>query len=150
LTSDYWPPEKLRSFTIYSAALFRATFAQQAWRTTVAKHHAERDRQPPLDRAAWVRMERHARTCSICRHPQRYDIERDFICWERPFAIALRSSVCTSGLYRHAHATGLFKLRRQALESRGLPATTRHIDLRTIRGIQGFNSNQNAFPIQNR
>jgi hypothetical protein len=88
----------------------------------VAKNHAPPDRQPPAatapantanfaDRATRARIERPARICTICRHPQRTDIERSFICGERPAAIVLRSKVWPSAVYRHAHVAGLFKLR---------------------------------------
>jgi len=52
--------------------------------------------------------DRHRRKCTICRHPRRDDIERDYLRWRstaaiaRDFGIFDHSSIC-----RHALATGL-------------------------------------------
>jgi hypothetical protein len=58
----------------------------------------------------------HAAKCTICRHPQRAEIERAFVDWESPREIAqffgLRSHTT---VYRHARARGLFELRRRNL-----------------------------------
>jgi hypothetical protein len=55
----------------------------------------------------------HSGKCSICRHPQRAEIERAFVDWTSPREIAklfgLRGHAT---VYRHAHARGLFELRR--------------------------------------
>ena len=61
-----------------------------------------------------VSLGRHKRTCSVCRHEQRGEIESGFIAWRSPaalteeFGLADRSSV-----YRHAHALGLFPKRQR-------------------------------------
>jgi hypothetical protein len=56
---------------------------------------------------------RHARKCVICKHPEREAIEEQFVHWIHADRIVqdhdLRSMTT---LYRHAHATGLFNLRR--------------------------------------
>ncbi|MFZ0880635.1 MAG: hypothetical protein WA002_14145 [Candidatus Acidiferrales bacterium] len=61
-------------------------------------------------------LARHARKCAICRHPDREAIDEAFIHWLNPDKIEddhnLRSP---SGIYRHAHATGLYRLRRRNL-----------------------------------
>ena len=53
-------------------------------------------------------LDRHARLCVICRHPDRDHIDFDFVQWGRPETIVreyhLRSRKI---LYRHARATGL-------------------------------------------
>ena len=58
-------------------------------------------------------LERHSRKCLVCNHPNRADIDEDFLHWRRPERIMrdhdLPDSYC---VYRHAHATGLFELRR--------------------------------------
>lgn len=60
--------------------------------------------------------ERHSRKCRVCKHPQRQDIESDFLRW-RPtaeiaqnFGLPDHSSVC-----RHARATGLYDQRGQGV-----------------------------------
>ena len=69
-----------------------------------------------------VNSGRHAAECRICAHPRKEEIERDFINWRSPAAIAKRYGLRNrSTVYRHAHALGLFPKRqrnvRAALES---------------------------------
>jgi outer membrane biosynthesis protein TonB len=58
----------------------------------------------------------HAGKCTICKHPQRAEIERAFVDWSSPaeitqmFGLASRATI-----YRHARARGLFELRRRNL-----------------------------------
>jgi hypothetical protein len=58
----------------------------------------------------------HARQCSICRHPQRADIERAFLDWTGPREISREYGLSShTTVYRHAHALGLFLRRERAL-----------------------------------
>lgn len=63
-----------------------------------------------------VEIGRHARKCSICRHPDRAEIELEFVRWRSPAGIAesykLRDR---SSIFRHAHAFGLFDARGRNL-----------------------------------
>lgn len=63
-------------------------------------------------------LDRHARLCVICRHPDRDHIDFDFVQWGRPETIVreyhLRSRKI---LYRHARATGLYFLRSRNIRS---------------------------------
>jgi hypothetical protein len=52
---------------------------------------------------------RHDRKCSVCRHPERAEIERDFLHWHSPEIIAIIAY--HSSIYRHAQAPGLFAQR---------------------------------------
>jgi hypothetical protein len=58
----------------------------------------------------------HAGKCTVCKHPQRAEIERAFVDWSSPseitrmFGLASRATI-----YRHARARGLFELRRRNL-----------------------------------
>jgi hypothetical protein len=55
---------------------------------------------------------RHARTCAICKHPLRTEIEADFIRWESPGRIVCRYKLRSrNAIYRHAHALDLFPKR---------------------------------------
>lgn len=64
-------------------------------------------------------LERHARKCSICRHPDREAIEADFINWRSEETIRYEFSLGSrSSIYRHAAATGL--LRKRRLNLRGV------------------------------
>ncbi len=61
-------------------------------------------------------LRRHARKCGVCRHPNRKEIEQDFLCWQSPDAIAKTHGIADhSSIYRHAHAAGLFERRSQTL-----------------------------------
>ena len=59
---------------------------------------------------------RHASSCRICKHPDREEIERDFIAWESPEDIAAQYKIPNrASVYRHAHAFGLFAKRGRNL-----------------------------------
>ncbi len=61
-----------------------------------------------------VNLGRHKRTCSICAHARRAEIEADFISWRSPAAIAKAYKLSDrSSVYRHAHALGLFSKRQR-------------------------------------
>jgi hypothetical protein len=68
-----------------------------------------------------VSLGRHRRTCSVCRHDQREEIEAAFIGWRSPATIAEDYGLADrASVYRHAHALALFEKRgrniRAALE----------------------------------
>jgi len=79
------------------------------------------DKTQKVNSSAAPILGRHQAGCRICAHPQREDIERDFIAWRSPSKIAedynLRDR---STVYRHAHALNLCPKRernvRAALE----------------------------------
>lgn len=57
---------------------------------------------------------RHVAECKICAHPQRDEIEQDFINWRSPASIAKQYGLRNrSSVYRHAHAKGLFAKRQR-------------------------------------
>jgi len=60
-----------------------------------------------------VRIRRHEAQCSICQHPQRQLIEEMWLDWCYTHGIAENFGVSRYGIYRHAHALGLFSIRRQ-------------------------------------
>jgi|GEM_PF-2223185 len=60
-------------------------------------------------------LERHARKCRICHHPERDAIEADFIEWRHPARIAEDYDLDYSAIYRHARAVGILQLRRENL-----------------------------------
>jgi hypothetical protein len=57
--------------------------------------------------------DRHSRKCTICNHPDRDDIDQAFLHWS-PGEYIVRQYQLTSlsAIYRHAHACGLWNLRR--------------------------------------
>ncbi|HUJ81388.1 MAG TPA: hypothetical protein VLW83_05865 [Candidatus Acidoferrales bacterium] len=58
-------------------------------------------------------LSRHARKCAICRHPDREDIDEAFLRWISPQTIVTDFNLADPrALYRHAHATGIYSLRR--------------------------------------
>jgi hypothetical protein len=65
-------------------------------------------------RSKEVNLGRHAAECKICAHAQREEIERDFINWRSPEAIAKSYKLANrASVYRHAHAYGLFSKRQR-------------------------------------
>lgn len=60
----------------------------------------------------------HARKCSICRHPQRSEIEQAFLDWQCISSIATEFQLSgRNALYRHARAVGLLANRNRAVRS---------------------------------
>jgi hypothetical protein len=60
-------------------------------------------------------VDHHRRLCRICSHPAREQIERDFLEWVSPQAIAKAYGLHKdnpAALFRHARALGLFARRR--------------------------------------
>jgi hypothetical protein len=61
-----------------------------------------------------ARLAAHRARCSICRHPERKEIEREFLDWVSPREIAEDWKLPSyRAIYRHAHAVGLFERRRE-------------------------------------
>src|SRR5271168_1482210 len=61
-----------------------------------------------------VSLGRHQRNCSVCSHPEREEIEADFIAWRSPATIAGEYGLGDrASVYRHAHALGLFTKRQR-------------------------------------
>jgi len=63
----------------------------------------------------------HERRCLICRHPERDEIEDEFIQWQHPYDIGKAYEIDQRVVYRHARAVGLYARRtrnvRTALDS---------------------------------
>jgi len=61
-----------------------------------------------------VSLGRHKRTCSVCHHEKREEIESGFIAWRSPAALTEEYGLADrSSVYRHAHALGLFPKRQR-------------------------------------
>jgi hypothetical protein len=91
---------------------------------TKRSHPAEAQRQnqrspnssdaphPPPDLA------HHQLKCRVCSHPNRREIEQDFLRWRSPEKIARDYDIADhSNIYRHVHATGLFARRRLSVRA---------------------------------
>ena len=100
--------------------------------------------------ARHVDLSRHERLCTICSHPEREAIEEAFIHW-RTFDLNddEEDPPSRDAIYRHAHALGLFELRRHnmrfALEniiegSQAAPATADSV-IRAIRACSCLKPN---------
>jgi hypothetical protein len=60
------------------------------------------------------RLAMHHARCRICRHPEREEIEREFLDWVSPREIAERWKIASyRAIYRHAQAVGLQEQRRR-------------------------------------
>jgi len=65
-----------------------------------------------------VSLGRHRRTCTICAHPERFEIEQAFVTWASPAAIAKQYGLGDRAtVYRHAHALQLFAKRQQNIRA---------------------------------
>jgi len=63
-------------------------------------------------------LQRHARKCHICHHPQRAEIEDDFLNWHGPNEIVKAHSLPHwSVIYRHANALGLRARRNENIRT---------------------------------
>jgi hypothetical protein len=68
--------------------------------------------QRAIDLSTTPVEERHSRKCHVCNHPDRDLIELDFLQWRSSRAIPIDHEIPENSIYRHAHALGLFELRR--------------------------------------
>jgi hypothetical protein len=65
-----------------------------------------------------VDVGRHRRTCTVCCHERRDEIESAFIAWRSPAAIAEEYGLGDrSSVYRHANALGLTEKRRRNIRA---------------------------------
>jgi len=71
---------------------------------------------PDYDDPTLPALERHARKCVICHHPERAGIEEHFLNWHNTDAISNQYNLHDfRPIYRHARATGLLQQRRANL-----------------------------------
>jgi hypothetical protein len=68
--------------------------------------------QRAIDLSTTPIEDRHCRKCHVCNHPDRDLIELDFLNWRSSRAISIDHQIPENSIYRHAHALGLFDLRR--------------------------------------
>ena len=79
-------------------------------------------------------LERHSRRCIICHHPEREDIEEEFVHWRSPSRLAHDYKLSDyRTVYRHARAAGLLLQRRERLHS-ALDAFVESVDDVTFTG----------------
>ena len=65
-----------------------------------------------------VDLDRHSNACSICTHPNREDIEHDFVAWKSASTIGREYAISDPRkLYRHANALGLYAKRQRNVRS---------------------------------
>jgi hypothetical protein len=63
-------------------------------------------------------LRRHASHCTICKHPERDEIEREYLAWKSPAKIADDFKLGDrSAVYRHAEALNLKSRRAQNLRA---------------------------------
>ena len=56
---------------------------------------------------------RHEAKCTICKHPQREEIEQEFLNWKSPEKIGEAFGLSRDSIYRHARALNLIEPRRR-------------------------------------
>jgi hypothetical protein len=70
----------------------------------------------PVQKKRRTSMSRQQRKCVVCHHPQRKEIEQDYLRWGSPTTIAREYGLFgPTTVYRHVHATGIFARRRAKL-----------------------------------
>lgn len=68
----------------------------------------------PLPEGTAPEEERHQRKCSVCHHPDREEIEEEFVHWTDVWSLAKQYDIADyRSIYRHARAFGLLERRRQ-------------------------------------
>jgi hypothetical protein len=81
-------------------------------------------------------LERHSRKCSICRHPQRQQIDESFLHWRSPATIMHCFGIENeTTIYHHAHAFNFFALRNRNLQS-ALSNVVEDIDRHSFTGAE--------------
>jgi hypothetical protein len=90
-----------------------------------------------------VSLGQHTYHCSVCAHPQRQEIEQEWIGWDNTCRIARQYHVSRDSVYRHAHALDLFSKRqrnvRKALERLIEQAETVEVNaLAVVAAIQAY------------
>jgi hypothetical protein len=104
--------------------------------TRTARKKSERiNRQRRLQKQLQaLLLERHSRRCIICHHPEREDIEEEFVHWRSPTRLAHDYKLGDyRTIYRHARAAGLLLQRRERLHS-ALDAFVESVDDVTFTG----------------
>ena len=64
-----------------------------------------------------ISLGRHSRNCTVCTHEYREAIEREFVNWTGPKAIARGFGLDRASVYRRAHAFGLFANRQRNIRA---------------------------------
>ena len=73
-------------------------------------HKTETRQRRPLGR-------RHEAGCKICRHPEREEIEAEWISWGNTTRLAKKFGLSKDSVYRHCHALSLFAKRSHNLKA---------------------------------
>jgi len=61
-------------------------------------------------------LRRHQSQCSVCSHPQQQAIEEEWVNWGSTTLLAEKHGLSRDGIYRHAHALGLFRERQKRIK----------------------------------
>jgi hypothetical protein len=64
-----------------------------------------------------ISLARHKAKCGVCVHPQREEIELDFVNWTSPTRIATVFELSRDSVYRHAWAMGLIPRRQKNIRN---------------------------------
>jgi len=82
--------------------------------TTDGISHKKKQKEQKEDFTMLPAEERHRRKCLICRHPDREEIEEEFVNWHDVWYLAKEYKISDyRSIHRHARATGLIVRRRE-------------------------------------
>ena len=62
-----------------------------------------------------MRFAKHQAHCTVCKHPDRAEIDRSFVNWESRPSLEEKYALPRDSLYRHAKACGLYDRRQHNL-----------------------------------
>jgi hypothetical protein len=60
-----------------------------------------------------VNLGQHQAQCTVCSHPERQEIEEEWISWHYADDVAARYGISRDAIYRHARALDLYSIRRK-------------------------------------
>jgi hypothetical protein len=85
--------------------------------TVLPYHWNDRAKRMTRNKTARVDINRHSRDCSVCAHPDREEIEREFSEWKPAEVIARERKISPAAFYRHIRAMGLLARRDRNIKA---------------------------------
>ena len=91
------------------------------------------NKQVPVKEGGSVNLGRHQAQCTVCQHPQRQEIEENWINWGSTYELARDYHLSCDSIYRHAHAFDLFNKRKRNI-TMALEKIIERVDWTTMSG----------------
>jgi hypothetical protein len=91
------------------------------------------DNKPGISHEGKVNLGRHQSQCTVCSHPQRQEIEEEWVNWGNTTLLADRSGLSRDSLYRHMRATNA-DIKRQKNIKGALERMIERLDMASLSG----------------